>query len=215
MSIIKTVYFVRHGQSEHNVAPVFQSPDSPLSEEGRGQALSMAERVAKISFDVLISSPFVRAKETAEAIAQASGKTIEISELFTERIKPSYINGKPYTDSKAELLWRQWEESLLTPGARVEDGENYDDLLARAEAALSFLENRPEQNFVVVTHGYFLRFLVAKVLLGEHLSADIYRRFQTSLATENTGLTVLRLKDDFEQKARWRLWIYNDHAHLG
>lgn len=215
MPILKTIYFVRHGQSEHNVAPVFQSPDSPLSEQGKRQALSMAKRVAKISFDVLISSPFVRAKETAEAIAQASGKTIEISELFTERIKPSYINGKPYTDSKAELLWRQWEESLLTPGARVEDGENYDDLLARAEAALSFLENRPEQTFVVVTHGYFLRFLVAKVLLGEHLSADIYRRFQTSLATENTGLTVLRLKDDFEQKTRWRLWIYNDHAHLG
>ncbi len=215
MSILKTIYFVRHGQSEHNIAPVFQSPDSPLSEEGKRQALSMAERVAKISFDVLISSPFVRAKETAEAIAQASGKTIEISELFTERIKPSYINGKPYTDSKAELLWRQWEESLLTPGARVEDGENYDDLLARAEAAFNFLQKRTEQTFVVVTHGYFLRFMIAKVLLGEHLSGEVYKRFQKSLATENTGLTVLHYRDDFEEGPRWRLWIYNDHAHLG
>ena len=31
----KVVYFVRHGQSEDNVAPVFQSPDSPLSAVGR------------------------------------------------------------------------------------------------------------------------------------------------------------------------------------
>ena len=31
----KVVYFVRHGQSEDNIAPVFQSPDSPLSAVGR------------------------------------------------------------------------------------------------------------------------------------------------------------------------------------
>ena len=30
----KVVYFVRHGQSEDNVAPVFQAPESPLSAVG-------------------------------------------------------------------------------------------------------------------------------------------------------------------------------------
>jgi broad specificity phosphatase PhoE len=34
----KIVYFVRHAQSEDNVAPVFQSPNSPLNEEGKRQA---------------------------------------------------------------------------------------------------------------------------------------------------------------------------------
>jgi broad specificity phosphatase PhoE len=32
--IQKTVYFIRHGQSEDNVAPVFQSSSSPLNEKG-------------------------------------------------------------------------------------------------------------------------------------------------------------------------------------
>jgi hypothetical protein len=36
--IEKVVYLVRHGESEHNVLPVYQSPEAPLSEKGRQQA---------------------------------------------------------------------------------------------------------------------------------------------------------------------------------
>ena len=111
----KIVYFVRHGQSADNVAPVFQSPDSPLNEKGKKQANSIAQRVSKLSFDALISSPFERAKQTAETIAKTTGKQAEYSELFVERVKPTYINGKPYTDEKASGLWREWETSLYTP----------------------------------------------------------------------------------------------------
>lgn len=107
----KFVYFVRHGQSADNVAPVFQSPDSPLNEKGRKQAESIADRVSKLSFDALIASPFERAKQTAEAIVKATGKKAEYSDLFVERVKPSYINGKPYTDEKANTLWREWKKA--------------------------------------------------------------------------------------------------------
>jgi len=212
--IQKTVYFVRHGQSEDNVAPVFQSPNSPLNEKGRKQAESIADRVSKLSFDALIASPFERAKQTAEAIAKATGKQPEYSELFVERVKPTYINGKPYTDEKANTLWREWEKSLYTPGLHTEDGENFDDLIARADKALAFLQNRPEQSLVVVTHGYFLRTIVARVLLGNLLSGEAFRNIQRTAAMENTGLTVLQYRDSFEEKPAWRLWIYNDHAHL-
>lgn len=212
--IQKTVYFVRHGQSEDNVAPVFQSPNSPLNEKGRKQAESISDRVSKLSFDALIASPFERAKQTAEAIAKATEKQPEYSELFVERVKPTYINGKPYTDEKANTLWREWEKSLYTPGLRAEDGENFDDLIARADKALAFLQNRPEQSLVVVTHGYFLRTIVARVLLGDLLSGEAFRNIQRTAAMENTGLTVLQYRESFEEKPIWRLWIYNDHAHL-
>ncbi|MBI3589170.1 MAG: histidine phosphatase family protein [Candidatus Liptonbacteria bacterium] len=212
--IEKVVYFVRHGQSADNVAPVFQSPDSPLNEKGRKQADSIAQRVSKLSFDVLVASPFERAKQTAETIAKATGKQPEYSELFVERVKPTYINGKPYTGGKANELWREWEKSLYTSGMRAEDGENFDDLVARADKALAFLQNRPEQSLVVVTHGYFLRTIVARVLLGELLSGEVFRNIQKTAAMENTGLTVLQYRENFEEKPAWRLWIYNDHAHL-
>ena len=188
----KIVYFVRHGQSADNAAPVFQSPNSPLNEKGRKQAESISDRVSKLSFDALIASPFERAKQTAEAIAKATEKQPEYSELFVERVKPTYINGKPYTDEKANTLWREWEKSLYTPGLRAEDGENFDDLVARADKALTFLQNRNEQSLVVVTHGYFLRTIVARVLLGNLLSGEAFRNIQRTAAMENTGLTVLQ-----------------------
>jgi len=210
----KTVYFVRHGESEDNVAPVFQSLGSPLSTAGKMQAEKIADRASRLSFETLISSPLQRAKETAEAISHTTGKAIEFSELFVERIKPSYTYGKSYKDEKANQLWLEWEKSLYTPGLKVEDGENFDDLVTRVDNALNFLTERPEASLLVVTHGYFLRTIVARALLGNLLTGEIFKKFQSSVGMENTGLTVLRYKKSYEGELEWRLWIYNDHAHL-
>ena len=215
MTIEKTVYFVRHGQSQDNAAPVFQSPGSPLSELGRWQAERVAERFCKLSFEALIASPFRRSSETAEIIATATGMEVEYSELFVERIKPTCINGKPHHDEAADAVWRNWDVSLYTPGLRISDGENFDDLVRRADEALAFLGNRAERSLVVVTHGYFLRTILARIVFGEMISGEIFKRFQRAASMENTGLTVVRYQGGFEEEARWRVWVYNDHAHLG
>ncbi len=210
----KIVYFVRHGQSEDNAAPVFQALDSPLSEKGLEQAEFNAKRVSKIQFDKLIASPLKRAKQTAEAISKATGNPVEYSDLFVERVKPSSISGKPYTDPKASKVWRDWEESLTSTKNNVEEGENYRDIIHRADEALEYLLQLPEKTLVVVTHGYFLRTLVARVLFGNGLNADSFRHFQKVVSMENTGITVMVYEGAFEQEPCWRLWIYNDHAHL-
>jgi len=57
----KVVYFVRHGQSEDNVAPVFQSPDSPL--RGYGQ-----DTCKKVSQGREEGSGQIRAKIYAKAL---------------------------------------------------------------------------------------------------------------------------------------------------
>lgn len=215
IGVQKTVFFVRHGESESNIAPVFQDPSSPLSALGHEQAALIAGRSSRLSFESLISSPFERAKETAEYIARATGKPIEFSELFVERIKPSRLNGMPHSDESANKLWREWEESLHTPGLRVEDGENYDDQVARADSALAYLLARPEESILVVTHGYFLRTMLARVLFGDHVSPAAFQHLHQSANMKNTGITVFRYQNAFGEDSRWRLWIYNDHAHLG
>ncbi len=214
MEIEKTIYLVRHGQSDDNVAPVFQATTSPLSETGKRQAERIAERVSNLSFDALIASPLQRAKQTAEAIGRKTGRAIEFNDLFVERIKPTCINGKLHADEKASAVCREWEKSIYTPEMRVEDGENFDDLLTRADKVLDFLQNRTEKSLVVVTHGYFLRTIVARVLLGNILTGESFKNFHSSAGHENTGLTVLRYSAGFEEAPKWRLWIYNDHAHL-
>lgn len=213
--IEKIVYFVRHGQSEGNLTPVFQSPNSPLNEEGKKQAELIAERVSKLSFEALIVSPFERTKQTAEAITRATGKKAEYSNLFVESLKPTSVDGKPFGDERASIVWREWEKSLHTPNLRVEDGENFDDLVTRADRALAFLIERDEKSIVVVTHAHFLRTIIARVLLGNLLSGKAFERFQKIAKMENTGLTVLKYQGGFEEEPAWRLWIYNDHTHLG
>ena len=210
----KTVYFVRHGQSVDNNLPVFQSVSSPLSEKGIAQAKSIAERLSTIEFGTLISSPVQRAKETAEYISEKTKKEIVFSDLFVERIKPDEIDGKPWTDEEASKLWRAWEKTLYAPGLRVSNGENYDDTLARVDRALKFLENRPESTLAVVTHGYFLRAIVIRILLGDNLTGPIMKSFQERASIENTAITVLNYKDAFEEDFAWRLWTFNDHSHF-
>ena len=88
-------------------------------------------------------------------------------------MKPISINGKPYTDAKAQRTWRAWEHSLYTPGMRVEDGENYDDLITRAEKALALLTDRAEPSIVVGDAWILLTDDCGAGDLGEALSGDI------------------------------------------
>lgn len=212
--IKKTVYFVRHGESEHNATPFFQALDSPLSQKGVEQAKFIAKRISKLDFDKLISSPIVRTRQTAEFISKATNKPIIFSDLFVECVKPSSIEGKPYADPEASRIWHEWIKSEFTPGVKVENAENYDEIIARADKALDFLLKQPEKTMVVVTHGFFIKTMLARILLQNTLSPESFRAFHQVTKTENTGLTVIRYSDEFEQDPCWRLWIFNDHAHL-
>ena len=165
----KIVYFVRHGQSLANAAAIFQPPNSPLSETGRRQAACLAQRVSKLTVETLYRARW-NGRRTAHAIAEATGLEPEYSDLFVERVKPPSIDGKPFADPEAHAVWTEWNKSLYTPGMRVGGGENFDDLIARADAALAFLEARAEASITVVTHGYFLRTVVACAVLGDMLS---------------------------------------------
>lgn len=215
----KIVYFVRHGESEANISKTSKEGvvfklNSSLTTKGKKQAVSIAERIGKLSFESLIVSPLARAKETAETIAKSTGKKPEYSDIFVERIKPARLDGKSRDDNETNVLWKDWQKSLVTPGLRVEDGENFDDLIARADKALDFLKNRPEKNIVVVTHGYFLRTIIIRVVLGNTLTPENFFNFHARAHTENTGLTVIKYGQTWEEIA-WQLSIYNDHAHLG
>lgn len=216
-SQIKTVYFVRHGQSVDNISPVFQSLDSPLSPTGEKQAGLIAGRLSHINFDALIASPVKRAKQTAEAIAAKTGKEIVFSDLFVENIKPSSIaQGAPWTDQEAQRIWAGWGKTRYNtnPDAKFEDGENYVEILQRADAALQYLLDLPEQTVVVVTHGYFLKTMIARALFDTDLTPTIMERFQTRALTENTAITALQHKPAYQEDHAWRLWTFNDHAHF-
>jgi broad specificity phosphatase PhoE len=134
---------------------------------------------------VLISSPQPRALQTAEEISRAVGKPIVKSALFIERLKPTVIEGKPWSDEEAARICKEWERSMTTPGLKVFDGENFESSIERADRALKFLEDREEEDILVVTHGHFTRSLLARIMLGDSLTGETLGRFYARWPTAN------------------------------
>lgn len=210
---MKNIYFVRHGESEGNVGPILQSFTTPLTPKGREQAEYIAERATKLPVEAIISSPMARARETAEIILVKVSKPIEYSDLFGERRRPAEIIGQPKDAPRSIEIKKIVEENFHLPTYRFSDEENFEDLKSRAKEALAYLAARPEDNVLVVTHGLFMRIVLAYVIHGEALTSEECVRFIHGLNMENTGLTILGY--DATKRSPWWLWVWNDHAHLG
>ena len=209
---MKKIYFVRHGESEGNASPVRKGVMSSLSEKGKEQAKSIAQRCTGIHIDLLVSSTVNRAKETAEIISEKISKPIELSDLFIERRRPSEVYGKPKNDPIALHIENEINKNFSKEGWRYSDEDNFDDLKKRALEALDYLANRPEENILVVSHGFFLRIVMACVVHGPDLTGKECEGFIRTFHMENTGMTVLGY--DEKNTNPWWLWVWNDHAHL-
>lgn len=130
-----------------------------------------------------------------------------------ERIKPTQLNGVSKTDQGASSVWQAWEESLYQSNLRVQDGENYSDLITRVNQAIEYINDRPEPAIVIVTHGFFLRTLMARILLDDLMSGLILKKVQQNTATQHTGITSFNLTQE-EKRTRWKLLKFNDCSHL-
>ncbi len=212
------VYLVRHGQSQLNVENKDQGPEGALSEEGRKQAKVLAERFQKIPVDLVVSSTYERAKETAEIINEHLGKSLTFSELIAERRPPSKFIGVTHDDPEYIAAHRLMaEKRLVDPSWRYSDEENFLELRDRANKALDFFLTLKAEKVLAVTHAGFLRLLFAVIVMGPEIKYEEYLRFFRVLKTANTGITVIKHEELTlpYQGTLWRLVSWNDHAHLG
>lgn len=193
---------------------VYLGGTAALTDTGREQARFIAERAAHLPIDVIITSSFLRATQTASIISERTGIRIEHSELLVERKSPTRLLGMRWLDPDVQKTQHSWERAFYDENQHVEDGETFLQIKQRAQKALSFLETRPESNILVVTHGFFLRILVADVIFGKLLTAKIFEPMDFGMRTKNTGLTVLQ-HDANDKHKPWWLLVWNDHAHLG
>jgi len=219
---MKTVYFVRHGESTANIGhPVYQGETSELTEQGREQAQFIAKRCKNLRVDALFASTATRARQTAACIAEEIRKEVEVNELFTERKIPKELFGRSTTDPEAVAMEDEWMMSFFQENLRVGSGENFSDLKERALQALEYLLQRPEKHIVVATHGFFLHMIIALVTLGDSLTPAEFNRIAPAVWVDNTGLTRIEYRDqvftriDGKRHKGWVLRVWNDHAHLG
>lgn len=149
-----TIYFVRHGETILTPTRKFSgigSLDPELTEEGLAQAERVAQEIAKLEPEVLISSPLKRARQTADAIARATKLQVIDDEDWFELSFGSW-DGKSIEEVRSESP-DEYQAWLNSSSYRPGGGESYDEARLRVDAALEkVLAQYPGQKVVVVTH---------------------------------------------------------------
>jgi broad specificity phosphatase PhoE len=122
------IYFIRHGQTDGNVARRHQHPDIDLNEMGKLQVARTAKLVKRLRPTHLITSTSKRAVETAQAIGLATDLIPETYPAFEELKRPTFLIGKRFHDS--DSLKYIWGWFFGVKAAPMHDGESYADFLA-------------------------------------------------------------------------------------
>jgi glucosyl-3-phosphoglycerate phosphatase len=161
----RTVLVWRHGQTAWNAQRRFQGQlDIPLDEVGLEQAARAATLLAGFALSAIISSDLVRARETAQALADITGLPVPTDPRLRE-IDVGAWQGLTFEEVTARYPveaanWRDGGdgrrgggESLVEVGARA---------VAAVDDALTSLAD--DGTLVVVTHGAAGRAIVAQMI---------------------------------------------------
>ena len=231
---------IRHGESETNATNTFHAGNQydadPLTPLGAEDAGRLAQRLARLPVDLVISSSFLRARTTAAPIAEATGARHVIPvrkgstwvdlpaddpdvrshpALLREIDVPSELQGLEFHDPRARAIQRAAMAVAEQPDGHYSDEENLHDLWRRAEEIRRYLEGQKEQLIVVVSHGAILKVWVAHLMFTAVPSLDTsaqlaaYRGFTRLGWWDNTGVLSLR----FSRDQGW-MWLMTDIQHL-
>lgn len=210
---MKKIYFVRHGESEGNVTKFHQTKETPLSKIGQFQANMVALRFSKIQADLIIASPYLRAQQTAQAIALKNNLKIKTSELFKEKKGPSKLfnlsqESKESIETRKIIAAHFFDQDGKW---RYADEETAHEFVDRVGKALDFLQQRPEENLIVVCHSLILHMIFAKILSPKSNLQDLYA-INENLKINNTSISVALYN---EERQKWVIDCINDYSHLG
>ncbi|GAB3199024.1 histidine phosphatase family protein [Geodermatophilus arenarius] len=147
-----TLLLVRHGQSTWNAAGLMQGQTAhvPLTDRGHDQARAAARELAALGPGAMLSSDLLRAVQTAEHCAAATGLAFTTTPALREQ-GYGVLEGRPSRE-----LWDvvDWTD----PRWAAEGGESLADLHARVAALLGRLRADPPAGVVaLVTHGDTIR----------------------------------------------------------
>lgn len=199
------IYFVRHGSTDSLEKKISQPNNEPLNQRGLEQANELNKRFANTKLDLIVSSPHLRAVQTAKAI----NNDVQISELIAEVRKPKEAIGQSKeSDEIKEIFKKIGEMYTVDPTWHYSDEENFEDLKRRGLQALEFLKLQNKENLLVVSHANFIALLAGLMLFGENFPVEVSLKLKNFLRLSNTGVCIFTYEDE-----RWKLQCWNDTSH--
>jgi alpha-ribazole phosphatase len=153
---VSRLVLVRHAEPAEDAHGLcYGSLDVGLSDEGRRHAAELATALARTEYDAVVTSPRLRARETAAPVASVRALTPLVVDDLRE-IDFGDFEGRRYEEiEQAEPeLYRAWMETPTR--VRFPGGESYADLRVRALRALDAIK-AAHACAIVVTHGGVVR----------------------------------------------------------
>ncbi len=138
------VYIVRHGQVPHNALGQYNTADEDLTELGIQQAEELKDKIKNLHFDIVISSPLLRATHT-EYILTNYDNSIITDERLRER-SCGTLSGQPLEVTNREEYWNY--NSNIQYGIN----ENIQEFFKRVYAFLDELKTKDYKSVLIVAH---------------------------------------------------------------
>ncbi len=148
-------WVMRHGDAEANANNgISAKPNDPnhLTDKGRNEVKESAQKLKKEEIDLIVSSDFIRAKETTEVMANELNlkpEQIIIDERLRE-MNPGSFTGKTWFDYNNTF----GERINRLNGRPDHGGENYNDVRRRTMSVLYEIDQKyRDKKILLVTHG--------------------------------------------------------------
>lgn len=160
--MIKTLYIVRHGQTDLNKRGIVQGRgmDTNLNDEGRKQAGLFFAAYKQVPFDKIYVSALKRTQQSVQSFIDLGIAYEKLSGL--DELAWGIHEGQPATtENKAAFLqiMRDWLDGNLD--SKFEGGESPNEVKGRQLEALKVIMSHPEEkNVLICMHGRAMRLLL-------------------------------------------------------
>jgi probable phosphoglycerate mutase len=195
---------LRHGETPLSLEKRFSGRgDAALTDRGTAQAKAAAERLAGLGFDVIVSSPLRRTRQTAELVAARAGGQVVIEDGFAETDFGEW-EGATFGEigKRAPDELRAWldDPTIAPPG-----GESMATTAKRVAAARErTIERYADAKVLVVTH-----VTPIKLMLRDALDAPLHTVFRIHI--DPASVSVI----DWRASGASVVRLVNDISHLG
>ncbi|NCP87593.1 MAG: alpha-ribazole phosphatase [Anaerolineae bacterium CG_4_9_14_3_um_filter_57_17] len=170
------LWLVRHGQTDWNLAGKWQgqSPQAPgLNDTGRAQAIAVRQQLRFIKFDAIYSSDLLRARQTAELVAEPLRLSITLEPRLREMNLGAW-EGMLASEIEAQYPLELAERTRNPPTERAPGGESPREVAARVLRAVNEIVRRHHAaSILIVSHGISLAVMICHA--NGLLLKDVYQ----------------------------------------
>lgn len=202
--MIKTLYIVRHGETDLNKQGIVQGRgiNTSLNDIGRTQAEAFYQVYKDVKFDKLYTSTLQRTHQTMAHFIQDGLSWVQLSGLDEmDWGKYEGVASSPEMRAFFKSLTDQWAAGVL--GEHFEGGESPLDVNKRQKEALDEIMSFPEEkNVLICMHGRAIRLFLC-LLLNDPLS------HMDHFPHQNLSLYKVAFKGD-----HFELLEFNNVVHL-